>query len=342
MLVSACVVVLNSTIHISIHRPALIAAYTNGGVTQTLTFAASAAATLGVNASAAASWLDAAARIVVPFDETRQYHPEYQNYVVGTKVKQADTILLGFPLAFSHPTFTPATLANDLAAYGNCTDSGGPAMTWGMFAVGYIQLGPAYASLAASNFNRSFANAQEPFYVWTETPTGGTPNFLTGAGGFLQTAFSGYTGLRVNASGCFFLAPALPEQTRTVGIRGVSFLGVRFSVSYDDTSITFSADAQGAERIVRSPVVSYSNPCDFSFGINATACRLRIASHQTDGSLASVAVRAQWGRVRLSDGHVVAARSLQVVDAAGRRYALVPGEGAVTIPLQTCSVQAAN
>jgi hypothetical protein len=103
---------------------------------------------------------DAAARIVVPFNATSGVHPEYDGYVFGTKVKQADTILLGFPLAFSHPTFTPATLANDLAAYGNCTDAGGPAMTWGMFAVGYIQLGPAYALLAASNFNRSFANAQ--------------------------------------------------------------------------------------------------------------------------------------------------------------------------------------
>ena len=77
-----------------------------------------------------------------------------------------------------------------------------------MFAVGYIELGPQFAAQAASNFNRSFANAQvtwrglaccsmlfvalllypvqPPFDVWTETPTGGTPNFLTGAGGFLQ------------------------------------------------------------------------------------------------------------------------------------------------------------
>jgi hypothetical protein len=32
---------------------------------------------------------------------------------------------------------------------------------------------------------------QAPFLVWTETPSGGTPNFLTGAGGFLQTAYFG-------------------------------------------------------------------------------------------------------------------------------------------------------
>ena len=132
----------------------------NVSVAQALSFAASAASTLGLNSTVTESWLAAAAAIVVPFDAERQYHPEYDGYVFGTKVKQADTILLGFPLAFSHPTFTPSTLANDLAAYGNCTDAGGPAMTWGMFAVGYIQLGPAYALLAASNFNRSFANAQ--------------------------------------------------------------------------------------------------------------------------------------------------------------------------------------
>lgn len=29
-----------------------------------------------------------------------------------------------------------------------------------MFAVGYIELGPSFAAQAASNFNRSFANAQ--------------------------------------------------------------------------------------------------------------------------------------------------------------------------------------
>jgi hypothetical protein len=62
--------------------------------------------------------------------------------------------------------------------YGRVTDPNGPAMTWGMMAAGYIAVGPPSA-VTASLFNRSFANAQPPFAVWTETPTGGTPNFLT-------------------------------------------------------------------------------------------------------------------------------------------------------------------
>lgn len=215
-------------------------------------------------------------------------------------------------------------------------------MTWGMFAVGYIQLGAAYAALAASNFNRSFANAQEPFYVWTETPTGGTPNFLTGAGGFLQTAFSGYTGLRVNASGCYFISPALPELSSTVGIRGVSFLGTRFSVVYNASTITFVAEAQGDERFVNAPRVSYSHPCDFVEGIDASGCRKHLATHRSAIETALVSDRAQWGRVRLADGHIVTARALDVVDANGVRYVLAAGGAPVTIPLQTCSVQQAE
>ena len=61
--------------------------------------------------------------------------------------------------------------------------------------VGHLQL-DGNTPAAAALFNRSFANVQPPFAVWTETPTGGATNFLTGAGGFLQAAMMGYPGLR--------------------------------------------------------------------------------------------------------------------------------------------------
>jgi hypothetical protein len=91
------------------------------------------------------------------------------------------------------------------------------------------ELGPAFAAKAASNFNKSFANAQPPFDVWTETPTGGTPNFLTGAGGALQAFYNGYTGLRVNDS-ALTLSPSLPELAATVQLRGVAYLGARLDI----------------------------------------------------------------------------------------------------------------
>ena len=62
-------------------------------------------------------------------------------------------------------------------------------MTWGMHAVAWLELGER--EQVDSLFNRSFGNAQLPFLVWTETPSGGTTNFLTGVGGFLQTVLFG-------------------------------------------------------------------------------------------------------------------------------------------------------
>jgi len=139
--------------------------YTNYGAIMTLTYAARVAQLLGQPPSSYAPWEDAAARIVIPFNGT--YHPEYDGYKPGTQIKQADVILLGFPLEAQLPSMTPASRAADLAVYAAVTDSGGPAMTWGMFAVGYIDLGAGYEHLAAANFNRSFANAQPPFDVST-------------------------------------------------------------------------------------------------------------------------------------------------------------------------------
>merc|ERR1711972_550554 len=106
----------------------------------------------------------------------------------------------------------------DLEYYAERTDANGPAMTWGMHAVGFLEVGDF--AQAASFFNRSFANAQEPFCVWTETPSGGAVNFLTGIGGFLQTALFGLTGLRIWPDH-LALNPVLMEGTTSLVVRGV-------------------------------------------------------------------------------------------------------------------------
>lgn len=156
-------------------------AFTNAGAKIGLAAAAAAAALLGVPANVSAPWLNATTRIVVPFNATAPglvggLHPEYAGYYNDT-VKQADVILLGFPLSIPFANNTAVVRRNDLVYYAAVTDDNGPAMTWGMFAAGYVALGDL--ATAAPLFNRSFANARPPFLVWTETPTGGAANFLT-------------------------------------------------------------------------------------------------------------------------------------------------------------------
>ena len=82
-----------------------------------------------VQPSITAPWTDAASRIVIIFNATAGYHPEYEGYVLGMEIKQADTILLGFPFEFVHDTFNASTRAADLNAYIAVTDKGGPAVS---------------------------------------------------------------------------------------------------------------------------------------------------------------------------------------------------------------------
>ncbi len=110
-------------------------------------------------------------------------------------------------------------------------------MTWGMHAIGYIEANQL--ATAAANFNRSFANSQAPFGVWTETPTGGTTNFLTGIGGFLQTVLFGYPGVRLNTT--LAVAPVLLEFASSVRLRGIHFVyGSVFQLDYDARTVTFT------------------------------------------------------------------------------------------------------
>ena len=303
--------------------------YTNAVAILSLEYAAAAAALVGLSPAYYAPWLDAAKRIHIPYDAERMYHPEYSGYRNGTVVKQADAILLGYPLEFSRN-------ANDLNYYATVTDPGGPAMTWGMFSVGYVELGAAYASLAASNFNRSFANMQKPFLVWTETPTGGTPNFVTGAGGFLHAALFGYTGLRVNDT-AVTLAPTLPEGSTNITLRAFSYLGNRLDITYDTHTLSVTvqvppgaADIDAAAGAKARTYAHVERVEDLVRGVDR---RLIIAAAQRP-----VSRRSQRGRVVLGGGsHVVGPQPLVLIDAAGRKTPLLPG-APIVLPTQGITI----
>jgi len=45
-------------------------------------------------------WREVSDRLVILRDDNLNYHPQHQGYIPNTIVKQADTILLGYPLNF--------------------------------------------------------------------------------------------------------------------------------------------------------------------------------------------------------------------------------------------------
>ncbi len=185
--------------------------YTNWVAVRSLRFAASAANVLGDSTFNTSRWIDVSNRISLVYDADADYHPEYAKYK-GHTVKQADVVLLPFPLLMP---MNLSTRVNDLKFYENRTDNDGPAMTWAMFAIGAVEthfqhcinsyIAPGHWDAgdddkAQALFNRSYANVQDPYGIWTETPSGGTTNFITGAGGFLQAVISGLAGVRLSAA----------------------------------------------------------------------------------------------------------------------------------------------
>ena len=94
-------------------------------------------------------------------------------------MKQADVVLIGFPY---DANMSATVRKNDLEVYYNCTSKTSVAMTWGMFAVGWLEVAmqekdatekAKAQALAEKTFLQGYSNIKAPFGVWTETPTGG-------------------------------------------------------------------------------------------------------------------------------------------------------------------------
>ncbi|XP_073745946.1 protein-glucosylgalactosylhydroxylysine glucosidase isoform X2 [Callorhinus ursinus] len=211
--------------------------YTNVLVQNSLRFAAALARDLGQPVPS--EWLAVADKIKVPFDPRRNFHPEFDGYQPGEEVKQADVVLLGYPIPFH---LSPHIRRKNLEIYEAVTSPKGPAMTWSMFAVGWMELKDPQR--ARDLLERSFANIAEPFKVWTENADGsGAVNFLTGMGGFLQAALFGFTGFRITRAGMTF-DPMCLAGVSGVCIYGICYQGSKLDFSFSEGSVTIEVKAQ--------------------------------------------------------------------------------------------------
>ena len=103
-------------------------------------------------------------------------------------------------------------------------------------------------TLAAETFRKSLLNIHPPFNIISETPDPykhfldmGSFNFLTGAGGFLQSVQNGYGGLRANDD--FLLLnpqPFTQLNVTSMKLRGVHYVGGKFDLFFDGTKATIT------------------------------------------------------------------------------------------------------
>eukprot|EP00300_Choanocystis_sp_HF-7_P008213 c15785_g1_i4.p1 GENE.c15785_g1_i4~~c15785_g1_i4.p1 ORF type:complete len:812 (+),score=182.22 c15785_g1_i4:23-2437(+) len=240
--------------------------FTNVGADMALEFAIQASKILDQPANRD-RWQKVQGRLAMLYDSKQDIHPEFAEYT-GDEIKQADVVLLGYPLGFG---MAKSTRINDLSYYAQRTDENGPAMTWGMHSINHLELGDM--DQANVFFNKSFTGhlSQSPFAVWMETLQGGCPNFLTGAGGFLQTVVFGWPGIRLHFGGLHLLVRNLPDNAKSMRIRNVTFGRALFVIDFtnDTTQITlttpsdaapFSLKRRNLDTVVLSPNVPFVYP----------------------------------------------------------------------------------
>lgn len=200
--------------------------YTNFIAIQSLKYTVQAANLLNINCEECNSYTKLSNDLVILFDSDLGIHPEYYNYR-GQKIKQADVVMLHYPLGME---MTNEIHKADLDYYSSRTDSNGPAMTWGMHSIGYNELGEY--TTADKFFNMSFQdNIQQPLHVWSETPNGNAANFITGAGGFLQSVLSGYFGFRLTVDNLSF-TPICIEHSTYLKVRSFDYMNMKFNFEY--------------------------------------------------------------------------------------------------------------
>ncbi|XP_058447939.1 protein-glucosylgalactosylhydroxylysine glucosidase-like [Malaya genurostris] len=164
--------------------------------------------------------------LTLVYDEMRDFHPQYAGYTLGAMIKQADVALLGYPLEFP---MNGSTKENNLRYYAYVTRSDGPAMTWAIHTIGFLDL--EQFDLAATMFEKSYKQyMREPYNVWSENGDGseGAGNFITGAGGFLQSVINGYAGVRLRHGELVISSPRVLPHTTRLYIPEINYLGVKF------------------------------------------------------------------------------------------------------------------
>ena len=269
-------------------------AYTNAAAAIALEFAAVAADTLGL--TPAEEWSEIASKMFIPYNKTMDYHPEYMSYygksgvptgpyAAPEVVKQADTILIGFPLGMN---MSSSTRRNDLVVYNRTTTASGPAMTWAMFAIGYLDIGDE--ATAHAFFTRGYANALNgAFGVWQETPHGGAVNFLTGAGGFLQSVIFGYGGLRLSDDALVLHPPQPPGNATSVGLHGVDYLGVPLAITTTKDEVTVERLQPNSHDMAPGPTLEIS-PLDHSGSARQLLPGVAISLPRVTGAIVARAV----------------------------------------------------
>ena len=291
--------------------------FTNAGAATALRHATRAARVLGEQAPR--KWTTVAGKLRIPFDKKNKVFEQFDGYG-GSTIKQADTVLLQYPLEWP---MSKADARRTLDYYAARTDPDGPAMTDSVHAVDAAQNDEpgcstyTYLKRSVEPFMRS------PFALFSEArgekagaadPHSGKPaqDFVTGKGGFLQVFTHGLTGARLR-EGKLKLDPMLPPQlSEGVTLKGQHWQGRTYDIELGAHRSTvrlkdgkpFTLETPQGEQVVsrHAPAVLKTRRPDQEPTPNLARCQSARASSEESGMYAGAAVDGNSATAWLPDG----------------------------------------
>ncbi|KAI5474838.1 glycoside hydrolase family 65 protein [Pseudohyphozyma bogoriensis] len=258
------------------------AAFTNAGIQVILRQAIALAAEIGE--SVPGNWSAIADKITI--FQVLMSSTTSDGFNGTTDVKQADVVLLTYPLEYNQ---TKTQAIADLDYYAGATSPNGPGMTYSIFSIDASAISPMGCASYTYMLGASQPYSRAPFYQFSEQTTdtydtnGGTNpafTFLTGHGGFLQSFTHGFTGYRSRLNS-LYLDPILPVQLTNYTIRGLDWQGSLFDVSLATESTTVTRRS-GSGNVTVEIGSSNSKAGNYSLAVGES---LTVPTRSTTGTL---------------------------------------------------------
>jgi len=205
--------------------------YTNAVAMLAVANGIKAAKLVGQEQSVGSKWEVLKASLRLPMDEHGLHHLEH---AAASKAGSGlGVIMLQYPLGVP---VTDEVRRNDLDFYSRSWPNGN-AMFWWDFVVNWLDLndpGKAAKYLRKTTEKNVFG----PFNIWSETAGGGgCPNFVTGAGAFLQAMWAGYGGIRLSDGDLSFHNPRVPPDSTELRFRALSYRGSLVNIRITHSAI---------------------------------------------------------------------------------------------------------
>ena len=198
------------------------------------------------------TWSSQADNVLIGRDQEANILLEYTGMNGTINVKQADVVLITYPLSYTGDNYDAIDSLSDLDYYAAKQSPDGPAMTYSIFSIIANQVSTSGCSAYTYQQYSTQPYARAPWFQLSEqlvdafSVTGFHPAFpfLTGHGGANQVVLFGYLGLRLIAtSDSLHISPALPPQIPQIRYRTFHFLGWPISAFSNQTHTTLSRNS---------------------------------------------------------------------------------------------------